>query len=48
MVTQLRQQLKELEEKVRSEEDKLGRLKINSKRSQHLVNKELVAAQRNM
>ncbi len=47
-VTQLKEQLKELDEKVNSEEGKLRSLKTSSQRSQHVVSRELTAAQRKM
>ena len=47
-VTQLKEQLKELEDKVLSEERKLGHVQSGSQRSQHVVNRELTATQRNL
>ena len=47
-VTQLKEQLKELDEKVNSEEKKLTSLKTSSQRSQHVVSREFKATQRKM
>ena len=45
-MTQLKEQLKELDEKVKMEEGKLKGLKTTSQRSQHLVTRELTATQK--
>lgn len=45
-MVQLKEQLSELDEKIGVEESKLGRLKMGSQRSQHLVNRECQEAQR--
>ena len=46
-MTQLREQLAELGDKIVAEERKLGTLQSGSQRSQHLVNRELTTTQRN-
>lgn len=47
-VMQLKEQLRELDEKISAEESKLGHLKTGSKRSHHVVNREVQEAQRNV
>ena len=47
-MTQLKEQLKELEGKILLEEKKLGHTQGPSQRSQHVVNRELMATQRSM
>lgn len=47
-MTQLKEQLRELDGKIITEEGKLGHLKSGTNRNQHVVSRELQAAQRNL
>ena len=47
-VTQLKEQLEELDEKINVEESKFSNMKVGSSRSQHLVNRELTDVQKDV